>query len=189
MNFIKDIFNRILVRYFQILGLLPTIHEKVTVGIQGTLECFKKELGEKKWKRILELKNLIVDLGFDYVCDAIGRGSEGIGVYTNALGIGWGTGSDTAVDAGQTDLQGEYQDRKIVTYTHTTGTKEFNIEATWGIDEPSATETITINEVGIFWTDTEGADDMFVRVVTGPVTKAPSDQILWRFTWKLSEAS
>jgi len=189
MSFIKRIYYAILIRLLQLLGLLPRPRTETTILFRGTLECFKKEFGAREWRKIREFKNLIVDLGFDYISDAIGRGPLGEGVYTNAIGIGWGSGSETPVSSDQTDLQGAYQDRKILTYTHTAGTKEFTIEATWGIDEPSATETITIQEVGIFWTDTEGADDMWVRVLTGPVTKAPSDQILWRYTWKLSEAT
>lgn len=118
--------------------------------------------------------NMIVDGGFDFICNAIGNSTQ-----PGAMGyIGVGTGT-TAVSASQTALATELS-RNAATYTHTAGTKVFTLSADF--DEGDATGAIT--EAAVFNAATNGT--MLDRVVFDVINKGPNDKFKATFEFTLS---
>lgn len=120
-------------------------------------------------------KNLIVDVGWDFISDAIGASSGRPAVMSH---IAVGT-DNTATDATQTALQTELA-RKAATYSHTAGTKSFQFETTF--DPGEATGALV--EAGVF--NAASAGTMLDRVVFGVVNKGADDTITQRFTFTMS---
>lgn len=119
--------------------------------------------------------NLIVNAGFDFVADAIGKASGRPSVmgYT---AVGTGT---TAVAATQTGLTTEIA-RKAATYAHTAGTKVFTLSTTFNAGE--ATGAIT--EAGICNASSNGT--FLDRVTFAVMNKAADDIITTTFQFTLS---
>ena len=92
--------------------------------------------------------------------------------------IGVGTGT-TASATGNTALVTEIA-RKAATFSHTTGTKTFQFEATFNAGE--ATGAIT--EAGVFNASTSGT--LFDRVVFAVINKGADDTLTQRFTFTMS---
>ena len=124
-------------------------------------------------------KNEITDAGFDFIADVIGNPAQPADM--DYIGIGWGTGANTAFDPTQTDLQGASTDRNAATYAHTTGTKTFTLTASWGNGDPSASP-ITIEESGCFNAASGGT--MLNRKTFTGIVKQPANtlEIEWTFT-------
>lgn len=119
--------------------------------------------------------NIIVNVGFDFIADAIGKSASRPGV------MGWialGTGT-TAAAAGQTALVTEL-DRNAATYAHTAGTKTFTFTADF--DAGDATGAIT--EAGVFNAPSSGI--MLDRVVFPVVNKGANDSLNAVFTFMMS---
>lgn len=118
--------------------------------------------------------NMIVDGGFDFICDAMGNATQ-----PGAMGyIGVGTGT-TAASASQTALGTELS-RNAATYAHTAGTKVFTLTADF--DEGDATGAIT--EAAVFNAATNGT--MLDRVVFDVINKGPNDKFKATFEFTLS---
>lgn len=119
--------------------------------------------------------NLILNVGFDFVADAIGKASSRPAVmgYTAV-----GTGS-SAVASGQTALDTELA-RKAATYAHTTGTKVFTFSTYFGAGE--ATGAIT--EAGICNASNGGT--FIDRVTFAVINKAADDELTTNFQFTLS---
>jgi hypothetical protein len=119
--------------------------------------------------------NIIVDVGFDFIANAIGKSSSRPGV------MGWialGTGT-TAAAAGQTALVTEI-DRNAATYAHTAGTKTFTFTA----DFAAGDATGAITEAGVFNASSSGI--MLDRVVFPVVNKGADDSLTAVFTFTMS---
>lgn len=119
--------------------------------------------------------NIIVDVGFDFIADAIGKSASRPGV------MGWialGTGT-TAAAAGQTALVTEL-DRNAATYAHTAGTKTFTFTA----DFAAGDATGAITEAGVFNASSSGI--MLDRVVFPVVNKGADDSLTAVFTFTMS---
>lgn len=119
--------------------------------------------------------NIIVDVGFDFIADAIGKSASRPGV------MGWialGTGT-TAAAAGQTALVTEI-DRNAATYAHTAGTKTFTFTA----DFAAGDATGAITEAGVFNASSSGI--MLDRVVFPVVNKGADDSLTAVFTFTMS---
>lgn len=135
--------------------------EAVLVRENGDVEVTRKD-------------NIIVNAGFDFICDAIGNGTR-----PAAMGwIGVGTGV-TAPAAGDTAL-GTQSLRKAATYAHTGGTKVFTMSATFAAGEATA----ALTEAGVF--NAASAGTMLDRVTFAVINKGANDTLTVTFTFTLS---
>lgn len=119
--------------------------------------------------------NIIVDVGFDFIADVIGKAASRPGVM-RYIALGSGT---TAAAAGQTALVTEL-DRNAATYAHTAGTKTFTFTAEFAAGD--ATGAIT--EAGVFNASSSGI--MLDRVVFPVVNKGADDSLTAVFTFTMS---
>lgn len=119
-------------------------------------------------------ENLVVNSGWDLLCDVIGKNNQ----PSDLTHIGIGTGT-TAVDASQTDLVAQVA-RESATYAHTAGTKIFTMQASF----PAGTGTGAITEAGLFNAAT-GAT-LFSRVVFAAINKGATDIYQETFTYTFS---
>lgn len=128
----------------------------------GTVEVHRKD-------------NLILNVGFDFIADAIGKASErpDCMAYT---AVGTGT---TETDATQTALATELA-RKPATYAHTAGTKVFTF--TTKFDTGEATGAIT--EAGICNAAKGGT--FLDRVTFDVINKGADDTYTSNFQFTLS---
>jgi hypothetical protein len=119
--------------------------------------------------------NIIVNVGFDFIADAIGKSVS----RPNVMGfIALGTGT-TAAAATQSALVTEL-DRNAATYAHTAGTKTFTFTA----DFLAGDGTGAITEAGVF--NAASAGIMFDRVVFPVVNKGADDSLTAVFTFTMS---
>ncbi len=125
---------------------------------------------------VVHRKNLIVDVGFDFICDAMCKAASRPAVM-GYIGVGSNT---TNAAAGQTALIAEIT-RLAATYTHTAGTKVFTLRATFN----PGVGTGSINEAGIFNAASGGI--MLNRVTFPVMNKGADDTILAEFTFTLSQ--
>lgn len=120
-------------------------------------------------------KNLIVNVGYDFICDSIGLASGRPGVMSY-IAVGTGT---TAPAAAQTALVTEIS-RLSATYSHTAGTKTFKIATTFA----PGVGTGAITEAAILNASTAGI--MLNRVSFPVINKGAADTIVAEFTFTLS---
>lgn len=119
--------------------------------------------------------NLILNVGFDFIADAIGKASGRPSVM-GFTAVGTGT---TAVSSGQTALVSELY-RKAATYAHTNGTKMFTFSTHFAAGQ--ATGAIT--EAGICNASNDG---IFIdRVTFAVINKAADDELTTNFQFTLS---
>ena len=119
--------------------------------------------------------NIIVNVGFDFIADAIGKSASRPSVM-GFIALGTGT---TAAAASQSALVSEL-DRNAATYAHTTGTKAFSFTA----DFPAGDGTGAITEAGVFNAASGGI--MLDRVVFPVVNKGADDSLTAVFTFTIS---
>ncbi len=119
--------------------------------------------------------NLIVNVGFDFIADAIGKSASRPSVM-GYIALGTGT---TAAAATQSALVTEI-DRNAATYAHTAGTKTFTFTA----DFLAGDATGAITEAGVFNAATAGI--MVDRVVFPVVNKGADDSLTAVFTFTMS---
>ena len=119
--------------------------------------------------------NLIVNVGFDFIADAIGKAASRPAVM-GYIALGTGT---TAAAATQSALVTEL-DRNAATYAHTAGTKTFTFTA----DFLAGDGTGAITEAGVFNAATAGI--MLDRVVFPVVNKGADDSLTAVFTFTMS---
>lgn len=124
---------------------------------------------------VISRKNLIVNVGFDFICDSIGLASGRPGVMSH-IAVGTGT---TAPAAAQTALVTELS-RLSATYSHTAGTKTFKIATTFG----PGVGTGAITEAAIL--NASSAGIMLNRVSFPVINKGASDTVVAEFTFTLS---
>lgn len=120
-------------------------------------------------------KNLIVNVGYDFICDSIGLASGRPGVMSH-IAVGTGT---TAPAAAQTTLVTELS-RLSATYSHTAGTKTFKVTTTFG----PGVGTGAITEAAILNASTVGI--MLNRVSFPVINKGAADTVVAEFTFTLS---
>lgn len=147
--------------------------EKENTKIKGSLILtLKHKDGSVEVRR---KDNLILDVGFDFIANAIGNANSRPAVigYT---AVGTGT---TAVAASQTSLVTELA-RKAATYSHTTGTKVFSFTTYFAAGE--ATGAIT--EAGVCNASSGGI--FLDRVTFAVINKAADDELTTNFQFTLS---
>lgn len=147
--------------------------EKENTKIKGSLILtLKHKDGSVEVRR---KDNLILNVGFDFIANAIGDANSRPAVigYT---AVGTGT---TAVSASQTSLVTELA-RKAATYSHTTGTKVFSFTTYFAAGE--ATGAIT--EAGVCNASSGGI--FLDRVTFAVINKAADDELTTNFQFTLS---
>lgn len=144
-----------------------------TIKLKGhLLAILKKENGETEK---IEKDNIILNAGFDYICDAIGKASA----RPNVMGyIAVGTGSTTPA-VGQTALISELT-RKAATYSHTAGTKLMTF--TTKFEAGQATGAIT--EAGLVNAASGGT--FLDRLTFDVINKGINDDLTMTFQFTLS---
>lgn len=144
-----------------------------TIKLKGRLlATLKKENGELE---TIEKDNIILNAGFDYICDAVGNTSA----RPNAMGyIAVGTGNTTAT-AGQTALVSELT-RKAATYSHATGTKIMTF--TTKFEAGQATGAIT--EAGLVNASSGGT--FLDRLTFDVINKGVNDDLTMTFQFTFS---
>lgn len=138
------------------------MHGRMTATLYGP---------DGKVKEQVVKDNLIVNVGWDFLFDAMGAPSGRPGVMSH---IGVGT-SSTAAAAGQTDLQASTL-RKAATYAHVAGTKV----GTWTVTFSAGEATAALQEAGIFNALSTGI--MFDRVTFSVINKGALDTLVVTFT-------
>lgn len=119
--------------------------------------------------------NLIMDVGFDLICDALGKAASRPAVVSH-IAVGTGT---AAVASSQTALTTELS-RVAATYAHTAGTKVFTMTATFA----AGVGTGAITEAGVF--NAASAGTMLDRVLFSVINKGADDTLTVTFTFTLS---
>jgi len=121
--------------------------------------------------------NIIVNAGFDFIADAIGKVSSRPGCM-NHIAVGTGT---TAAAATQTALVEEMTGGRLAaTYAHTAGTKVFTLTANFN----AGVATGAITEVGAFNAATGGT--MFDRLTFAVINKGALDTLAVTLTFTMS---
>ena len=118
--------------------------------------------------------NLILNGGFDFICDAIGLAAQPTEMNYTAIGT-----SSTAAAATQTALITELT-RKAATYAHTAGTKVFTLTTTFNAGEGTG----AITEAGIC--NAASAGIFLDRVVFSVINKGADDVMTTTFQFTLS---
>lgn len=121
--------------------------------------------------------NLIVDVGFDLIADALCKASGRPDVMSH-IAVGAGT---VAADHADTALGSELA-RKAATYAHTAGTKTFTLTATFAAGEGTG----AITEAGILNAAVGGI--MFDRVVFPVKNKEADDVLVQQFIITMNES-
>ena len=147
--------------------------EKEALKLKGTfVATLRKANGDVEVRR---KDNLILNVGFDFIADAIGKASGRPDVMSHTA-VGTGT---TAVAATQSALVTELA-RKAATYAHTANTKVFTFVTTFNPGE--ATGAIT--EAGIC--NAASAGIFIDRVTFAVINKAADDTLQTTFQFTLS---
>lgn len=118
-----------------------------------------------------EKDNLVVDVGVDFICDAMAKPSARPNVLSH-IAIGEGT---TAADDGDTALETEL-DRNAATYNHSAGTTSFTMVATFAPGEGTG----DVTEAALLNAASTGI--MFNRVVFSAIPKEAGDTLDITFT-------
>lgn len=113
--------------------------------------------------------NLIVNAGYDFLCDAIGAATRPQAMNYTAVGT-----DSTASIATQTALGAELT-RKSALYTHTQGTKELTLTTTFAAGEATG----AIQEAGIINSATGGT--LLDRVTFAVINKGAEDELTTKF--------
>ena len=145
---------------------------KECLKLKGSLLLtLKKANGDVEVRR---KDNLILNVGYDFICDAIACPTRPALMGYTAVGTG-----TAAADAAQTALVTELA-RKVATYAHTANTKIFTLTTVYNAGE--ATGAIT--EAGIVNAASNGI--FLDRVVFAVVNKLADDVLTTTFQFTLS---
>ncbi len=144
------------------------------IGLRGDV-VYRLYGPDGKLKDIRHVSNLIVNGGFDLICDSIGKSTSRPAV-TEYIAIGTGS---TAAAATQTLLVTENA-RQIATYAHTVGTKVYTLVTTFA----AGTGTGAIVESGMFNVVTANTATMLNRQTFAVINKGALDslQVTWTVT-------
>ena len=146
------------------------MEEKQDLKVHGSfVGVLRKEDGTTTTTR---KDNLILDCGYDFIADAIGK-TSGRPEAMNLVAVGT---SDLAVIAKQTDLQQRLL-AKEATYQHVKGTKAFSISTKFGKGEATGAicEACVCNNAGLL-----------DRVVFPVVNKGANDTYEVTFTFTMN---
>lgn len=119
--------------------------------------------------------NMIVNVGFDFIADAIGKSASRPNVMSH-IAIGAGA---VAAAAGDTALGSELA-RGAATYAHTAGTKVF----TFTYNFAAGVGTGAVTEAGVLNASSGGT--LLDRVVFAVINKGAADTLQVTFTFTMS---
>ena len=139
-------------------SMLATLNKE-----DGTVEVIKKD-------------NLIVAVGFDFICNAIAATTSRPSAMTH---IAVGTGDTNTPNLKDTSLETELT-RQSATYTHQAGTKVFTLKTTFAPGKATG----RIVEAGVINAATGGI--LFDRVTFLEINKGQCDSLTVQFTFTLS---
>lgn len=146
---------------------------KQTLTMHGTMQAkLSKADGSVE---VRKKGNLIVDVGFDLIINAIGATSFRPDIISH---IATGTGT-VAASAGDTALDTELN-RQAATFAHTASTKVFTMTASFA----AGVSTGAITEAGVLNAATTGI--LLDRVVFPVINKGSDDSLDITFTFTLS---
>lgn len=149
------------------------MNSKETINCHGSMQIvLRKASGEVS---VTRKDNLILNVGFDFICNAIGATANRPNVMSH---IALGTGT-TAPSATQVALVSELF-RKVATYTHVAGTKVMRFSTYF----PPGEATGALTEAGVCNAPTGG---IFIdRVTFDVINKASDDEVTVNFEFTLS---
>jgi hypothetical protein len=127
-----------------------------------------------KLKQSVEKDNIIVNNGFDFICDAIGNSSRGAVMGYISIGT-----SATAPGATQTALLAEAA-RVAASYSHTSATKVLTLVSSFA----AGTGTGALTEAGVL--NASSAGTLLNRVTFSTINKAAGDSLTATYTLTLS---
>ncbi len=144
---------------------------KENFGMRGDVTIILRDKhGNVKDQR--DIRNTIVDVGYDFICDVIGNTTQPGDMHWT--GIGTGT---TGVLGSDTTLETEVV-RVVNVYAHSTGTKVFTHTADYGagVGTGAITESALLNAASL--------GIMLNRIVFSVINKGASDtlQVVWTIT-------
>ena len=119
--------------------------------------------------------NIIVNVGFDFIADAIGKPASRPGVMSH-IAVGQGVAAAAAADT----ALGTELARVAATYAHTTGTKVFTFQTTFA----AGVGTGPITEAGVINAASGGI--LFDRVVFAVINKGAADTLQVTFSFTMS---
>lgn len=126
-------------------------------------------------KEIYVHNNLITQVGFDFIANAIGKSSSRPDVMSY-IAVGTGT---TAADVADTTLETEIA-RAAATYAHVTGEMTFEFQADFG----AGVGTGAITEAGVLNAASSGI--LFDRVVFAAINKLAGDSLTQKFEFTMA---
>lgn len=128
--------------------------------------------------RVIEYskQNMIVDVGYDFVCDCLANGGARPGVMSH-LAVGEGL---TAADASDTALEDEIG-RAAITYQHDSGEKDFTVSCNFA----AGVATGDISEAAMLNNSSGGT--MVNRVVFSAIPKEADDDLDMSFTFTFDQ--
>jgi sugar (pentulose or hexulose) kinase len=118
--------------------------------------------------------NIIVNAGFDLICDALGAVSRPASI--GYIGVGTGVVAAAVADT----ALGTQTLRQAATYAHTAGTKVFTMTTTFA----AGAATAALTEAGVF--NAASAGTMLDRVIFPVINKGAADTLQAVFTFTLS---
>lgn len=124
--------------------------------------------------QVTQKNNMIVEVGFDFIANAIGAVTSRPAIMQ---GIAVGTGT-TAVASTQSQLVSQLA-YKAANYSHLSQTKVFTFDTTYLPGEATG----AISEAGVFNGD---GGVMFDRVVFSVINKGPNDTLKITFSFTMS---
>ena len=147
-------------------------HVEPPMALKGTMEMvLHREDGSVE---VFRKDNIIVSVGFGFVCDAIGNGASRPGVM-DYIAVGTGTATPTSADT----TLGTELNRQAATYTKVTN-QQFTMAATFG----PGVATGALTEAGVFNASSGGT--MFDHVSFSVINKGANDTLTTTFTFSLS---
>jgi len=149
------------------------MENKDTFQMKGAMEAVLRRADGSVETRFKD--NIIVNVGFDFIADAIGKSASRPGVMSH---IAVGTGA-VAAAAGNTALGTELA-RGAATYAHTAGTKIFTFNTIFG----AGVATGAITESGVL--NAASAGILLDRVVFAVINKGAADTLEVTFTFTMA---
>lgn len=143
--------------------------ERISLAGESTIILRGKD-GKIKDMRVT--KNLIVDDGFDFVCDVMGNATQPADMSYIAIGTGTTAATDT-----DTELETE-STRKANAYGHTVGEKTYYSTTTFGAGEGTG----AVTESGLL--NAGAAGEMLCRQTFAVINKGADDSL--EVTWKVT---
>ena len=143
------------------LKLKGCVINTIVRGDTGEVETYRKD-------------NIIVNVGYDFICDALANSARG--AIMGYIAVGTGVVAPTAAD---TTLGTELV-RQAATYAHTAGTKVFTLSSTFA----AGIATGALTESGVF--NAAAAGTMLDHVNYSVINKGSLDTLTSVFQFTLS---